>query len=160
MRWTSRVAFAALLSLAVAGPAHAAGAPLRAYDLTVKPSGLEDLAAAGFDVTEGVKGNHVTVAATPRQARRLIKLGFRPQLRATRGGGRVAPDYGPSGGYRVWRPYARQAYNLNGDEVPNLIDEMKQLAADNPGIVKLEKIGETAGGPDDPATEDDDDYTE
>ncbi|MEA2124729.1 MAG: hypothetical protein QOI80_1511, partial [Solirubrobacteraceae bacterium] len=159
MRWTSRVALAMLLSLvASAAPAQAAE-PLRAYTLTVKPSSLQKLAKAGFDVTEGVQGNQITVAASRRQLTTLKKLGLKPQLQ--RSGARVAPDYGPSGGYDVWRPYARPAYDLGGAPVPNLIDEMKQLAADNPGIVKLEKIGMSTGGvPDNDPSTDDANYTD
>ncbi len=156
MRWTSRAAITVLLSFAAAAPAQADS--LRAYDLTVKPTALEDLARAGFDVTEGVENGHITVAATRTQAARLRKLGFKPRLRRM-GAARVAADYGPSGGYDVYRPYARQAYDLDGDEVPNLVEEMKALASAHPGITKLVKIGQTAGGPDDPESEEDDDYT-
>ncbi len=157
MRRTSRVAVAALATVAFStGAAQAATAPLNAYELKVKPTQLEDLAQAGYDVTEGRVGNRITVVATRAQARALAKQGFKP--RKSGDAARVAPAYGPTGGYDVWRPYARPAYDLAGDEVPNLSEELKQLAADNPGFTKLVKIGQTNGGPDDPATTDDDDY--
>ncbi len=131
-------------TLAMAGTADAVS--LHAYKVKVRGGTLEKLASAGFDVTEGRRGTTITVVGTRAQAQRLAGKGV--QARDT--GARVIDDYGPGEGYRIYRPYDRPAYNNLGNNAPNLVEQMQTLAADHPGIVKLERIGTTNGGPEDP----------
>lgn len=81
MRKSVRAVAAALLTAAVsAGSAQAATECLYAYELKLKADRVEDLARAGYDVTEGRVGNRITVVGTAAAAGELRKLGFNPRV--------------------------------------------------------------------------------
>src|SRR3954466_1629410 len=98
--------------LVIAPAAHAAGAPLDAYRVLADGPKLEQLAKAGYDVTEGRDGNYLTIVATAAQADGLRAKGFKPTL-VRDGNGRTvrqrAAAQGANGGYHVFRPYNRPA---------------------------------------------------
>ena len=145
------VALTALLVLAVAVPASA-GVGLNAYKAKARSvKQLRELKKLGFDLTEGKRRKGVEIIATKAQVRKLRRAGVQTKLIRTKGG-RTALKAAASqaaGGWQVWRPYARTDVALSGaagNPKTNLKTQIEKIAQQNPGIVKLETIGQSLRG--------------
>jgi Zinc carboxypeptidase/Immune inhibitor A-like, MAM domain len=136
------VMLAFVASLVVSAPAQAAKDPLNAFRVKPTAENKRQLAAAGFDLTEGDRGRYIEVYATGKQARELRADGvslnrvtnFRP-----RG---VPADYtGSDAAWTVWTRYdavadAKEQYTEQYDRI------------DAKPIAKKVSIGETHLGRD------------
>jgi hypothetical protein len=73
----SAIVVAAALSATIFSASAAADSrdPINAYRVKATPKNLEKLALAGFDVTEGRRGNFVEVYGTATQLRKLHSAG-------------------------------------------------------------------------------------
>lgn len=114
---------------------------LDAYTVTVDRHGLFELQAEGHDflaLTELEDGSFEAALALTREGRdALVARDVAPALVRLDNGLSVAQDADrilQEGGYTVYRPY---------DGEGNIEWEIRQLAADNPGHVKLVEIGRT-----------------
>jgi hypothetical protein len=146
-----RLGLAALAaSLIAPAAAQARQAPLDSYRVGVKSAGqIAKLRALGYDVTEGRQKGSVTVVATRHQARGLRGKGLKPTLVRDKRGRterQLAAAQAASGGYKVWRPYARDAFDDQGHPTDNLLTELRKLARAHPGLIKLETIGHSVRG--------------
>jgi hypothetical protein len=162
MRRFARAAVAAvgLVALAAATPASAAGTkltqPLNQYVVSGKIN-PEDLARAGFDLTEGGLKGHKSgwvITATATQADRLEAKGatVRPLGRErTAAVAAPSPLTPPTHGYNVFRPWSlTPAPCPQTCATPNI--PLKQwyadLAAHNTDVVKAYVIGQSVLGQD------------
>jgi murein tripeptide amidase MpaA len=151
-------ALAVLASLAVTAPAAADGKdPINAYRVKATPQKLEQLALAGFDVTEGRRGRTVEVYGTAGQLRKLAAEGVKARLVKDRKGrtsaarsariartARAAQNAltGSDAPYDVWRRYDRVA----GDGKEQFLELYDRLAGRD--IVRSYDIGDTHLGRD------------
>jgi len=131
---------------AVAGEqrSRAADARLEAYTATVDAAQIAALRADGYDVTvlshDGADAT-VELVLTPRQRAALARQGISARLHRTASGqtstqaaaAALAQQEG------VFRPYSGPG---------GLEEEIRQIAADNPRLVKLVKVGESLQGKD------------
>ena len=158
-KFSAFVAAAALLSVFSAQAAADSRDPINAYRVTATAKNLEKLALAGFDVTEGRRGDTVEVYGTATQLRKLQGKGVKSKLvldskgrstaarsarLARRGKARASQnDYsGSDAAYKVWRRYDR----VPGDGKEQYLELYDRLA--NTSIVKMETIGRTYLGRD------------
>jgi Zinc carboxypeptidase/Immune inhibitor A-like, MAM domain len=122
--------------------------PINAYRVKATPKNLEKLALAGFDVTEGRRGNSVEVYGTATQLRKLRSEGVNSRRVKKAQAARKAraaqlTDYtGSDAGYKVWRRYDR----VPGDGKEQYLELYDRLA--DKGIVKMETVGTTYLGRD------------
>ncbi len=121
-----------------------AGESLDAYTAKVTPSQLRELARLGHDVgPQKVSANSVEVelVLTPAERDQLRSKGIDPQLTRVRGGQTVKQFAAAQavGGYTVWRSW---------DEPGGIRDQLVDVAAKNPQVAKLVKIGTTIQGRD------------
>ena len=117
------------------------GGGLDAYSAVVTPEQLGELARQGHDVAEqkaGANGTTVDLVLSPSQRDDLVKKGINPQLKKVNGKTlkQLAAEQAVSG-YTVWRSY---------DEPGGIRDQMYAIAANNPSIAKLVKLGTTIQG--------------
>ena len=117
------------------------GGGLDAYSAVVTPEQLGELARQGHDVSEqkaGANGATVDLVLSPSQRDDLVKKGINPQLKKVNGKTlkQLAAEQAVSG-YTVWRSY---------DEPGGIRDQMYAIAANNPSIAKLVKLGTTIQG--------------
>ena len=117
------------------------GGGLDAYSAVVTPEQLGELARQGHDVAEqkaGANGTTVDLVLSPSQRDDLVKKGINPQLKRVNGKTlkQLAAEQAVSG-YTVWRSY---------DEPGGIRDQMYAIAANNPSIAKLVKLGTTIQG--------------
>ncbi len=93
----------------MAGDPSAGGEPQSAGRLsrTAKGQQIEELAKLGYDVTEGRSRGAVTVVATPTQASKLRRAGFKPSFVRDRKGRTVRQVAAAqaAAGYDVFRPF-------------------------------------------------------
>jgi len=135
------------------GPYIGAG-DLDLYTVTVEREGLQDLAIAGFDMTEArpvadaATGLfEVALVLSPGERERLRgTLGIEPRLWRTAEGlsfsrqaDRELDAADQTGGFQVWRPY-------DGDT--GILAELDKIASDHPGIVQRVVVGQTVQGRD------------
>ena len=158
MRFISRAALIASALLVCALPTQALAKPsgLDAYEVTITSKSLKALAAGGFDVTEGRRGNKIEIIATRDQARALTKAGTTASLKRDAQGRtglqRAQRLARPDGSYDVYRPYFDDTYvgTVNADgtggERQTLYEEMTALAASRPDIVKPVVVGHSVNG--------------
>lgn len=145
------VALTALLVLAIAAPASA-GVGLNAYRAKAKSvTQLRELKKLGFDLTEGKRRKGVEIIATKAQVRKLRRAGVRTKLIRTKRGRTAlkAAAAQAAGGWQVWRPYARTDVQMSGaagNPTANIKTQLERIAQQNPGIVKLETIGQSLRG--------------
>jgi hypothetical protein len=146
-------AVAAVVALAVAGPTHASTSSstpaasgavdhghIDAYTATVTPEQRALLARLGNDLSEqGHTKDTVSLYLTPTQADDLRKLGIDPKLTRVKGGKTVREFAAEQAlaGYTVWRSY---------DEPGGIRDQLYAVAANNPSIAKLVRLGTTVQG--------------
>jgi hypothetical protein len=144
------VAFSVFVSmvtaLLVASPSLAdsdgrGGASLDAYSAKVTPEQLRELSRLGHDVGEqktDASGTTVDLVLSPGQRDDLVKKGMNPQLKKVNGKTlkQLAAEQAV-GGYTVWRSY---------DEPGGIRDQMYAIAANNPQVAKLVKLGTTVQG--------------
>ena len=132
------VTLAVAAALVVAAPAQAAKDPLNGFRVKPTAENKRQLAAAGFDLTEGDRGRYIEIYATSKQARALRADGvsttkitnFRP-----RG---VPADYtGSDADWDVWTRYDA----VSGDEKEQYEEQYDRVAAES--FVKKESIGTT-----------------
>src|SRR6188472_1665956 len=160
MRRFARAAVAAvgLAALAAATPASAAGTkltqPLNQYVVSGKIN-PEDLARAGFDLTEGGLKGHKSgwvITATATQADRLQAKGatVRPLGRErTAAVAAPSPLTPPTHGYDVFRPWSLTPAPCPGTcstPLKPLKAWYADLARQYPDLVKEETIGRTTHG--------------
>ena len=117
------------------------GGGLDAYSALVTPSQIGELARLGHDVAEqraGANGTTVDLVLSPSQRDDLVKKGINPQLKKVKGKTlkQLAAEDAVNG-YTVWRSY---------DEPGGIRDQMYAIAANNPSIAKLVKLGTTIQG--------------
>jgi hypothetical protein len=112
-RAISALAVASIFALAPAA-ASAANTGLEAYKIQLKTGQLQELAKAGFDVTEARQGDSIEVVATAEQAAKLQRKGFAVTLKRNRRGetaqqfdARIQQD---DGSYVNYRPYWDDTY--------------------------------------------------
>jgi hypothetical protein len=145
------VALVALVVLVVASPASA-GVGLNAYRANAKGlKQLRELKRLGFDLTEGQRRKGVEIVATKAQIRKLRRAGVRTKLLRTKRGRTAlkASAAQAAGGYQVWRPYSRTDVAVSGaagNPTANIRTQIERIAQQNPGIVKLETIGQSLRG--------------
>jgi hypothetical protein len=138
----------ALALTVFAAPAEARDSGLEAYKIKLKAGQLQELAKAGYDVTEAREGDTIEVAATAAQASKLNDSGFTIAVKRSKRGetarqfdARVQRD---DGSYDNYRPYWDDTYvgrDANGKKRLTLYQELRKLAQDHPNIVKAEIIG-------------------
>lgn len=155
MTTAKRVAMvlAALGVLAVPTSAAAADAGLEAYQVKLKPGQLQQLAQAGYDVTEARSGNTIEIVASSGQITKLQDKGFDVKIKVN-ARGETARQFDariqrPDGSYDNYRPYWDPTYvgtDASGKKRLTLYQELRKLAADNPDIVKAEVIGNSVRG--------------
>ena len=146
----SAIVVAAALSATIFSASAAADSrdPINAYRVKATPKNLEKLALAGFDVTEGRRGNFVEVYGTATQLRKLHSAGVNSKRVKKAQAARKAraaqlTDYtGSDAGYKIWRRYDR----VPGDGKEQYLELYDRLAAK--GIVKMETVGTTELGRD------------
>ena len=114
---------------------------LDAYTAQVTPSQLGELARLGHDVSEqkaDANGATVDLVLSPGQRDDLVKRGINPQLKKVNGKTlkQLAAEQAVNG-YTVWRSY---------DEPGGIRDQMYAIAANNPQVAKLVKLGTTSQG--------------
>ncbi len=137
-----------LALLPAAGTAADSG--LEAYEAKLKGDALEQLAKAGFDVTEARGRGTIEVVGTEGQAAKLRKRGVAIALKRNKRGetarqfdARVQRD---DGSYDVYRPYWDDTYvgrDAAGNKRQTLYQELRELAREHPDIVKPVVIGRT-----------------
>lgn len=115
---------------------------LDAYTAQVTSAQLGDLVRAGYDVgDQKALGDKVEVSLvlTPAESRRLAKQGVDVALTRVQGGKTVREFAAAQavGGYTVWRSW---------DEPGGIRDQMYAVAANNPSVAKLVKLGTTYQG--------------
>lgn len=118
---------------------------LDAYTATVTPAQLRELARLGHDVgAHAASGQNVTVdlVLSPKERDYLTSHGIDPQLARVKGGQTVKEFAAAqaAAGYTVWRSWDEPTTGIR--------DQLKQVAAANPQIAKLVKIGTTIQGRD------------
>jgi hypothetical protein len=127
-------AIAGLAGLAASGQVAGDG-PLEMYQATVDGTTLQELVDAGYDVTpteETLEGIEVALVLSPGERRALEAKGLDlSQSRAARIAAAAAAD-----------PVVYRSF----DEEGGIRDEIYQVAADNPDLVKLVKLGTTHQG--------------
>ena len=114
---------------------------LDAYSAKVTPDQLRELARLGHDVAEqktDASGTTVDLVLSPGQRDDLVRKGINPQLKKVNGKTlkQLAAEQA-AGGYTVWRSY---------DEPGGIRDQMYAIAANNPQVAKLVKLGKTSQG--------------
>jgi hypothetical protein len=114
---------------------------LDAYSAKVTPDQLRELARLGHDVAEqktDASGTTVDLVLSPGQRDDLVRKGINPQLKKVNGKTlkQLAAEQ-EAGGYTVWRSY---------DEPGGIRDQMYAIAANNPQVAKLVKLGMTMQG--------------
>ena len=114
---------------------------LDAYTAQVTPSQLGELARLGHDVSEqkaDANGATVDLVLSPGQRDDLVRRGINPQLKRVNGKTlkQLAAEQAVNG-YTVWRSY---------DEPGGIRDQMYAIAANNPQVAKLVKLGTTIQG--------------
>lgn len=113
---------------------------LQLYTARVQLAELRQLYAEGHDVAQVLPapegGFDVQLVMTPEQRDALGELGVQATLWRNSQGKTAnqlaAADF--QDGFKVWRPY---------DGAGNIADELRQLAAQRPDLVKLEVVGKT-----------------
>jgi zinc carboxypeptidase/immune inhibitor InhA-like protein len=152
-RRVAGVLLAAVAGLGVSAPAEADSRdPIRGYRVAATPQNLEKLALAGFDVTEGRRGNGVVeVYGTSAQLKkfaagenvkvtRVAKGASGKQARAR--AAQASPYTGSDAQWTVWTRYDR----VPGDGKEQYLEQYDRLAQKS--IVKREVIGKTYLGRD------------
>jgi hypothetical protein len=145
------VALTALVVLALAAPASA-GTGLNSYKAKARGAKqLRELKRMGFDLTEGKRRGGIEIVATKSQISDLRKAGIKAKLIRDRRGrtARRAAAAQAAGGWTVWRPYARtdvEVSGASGNPTANIKTQLERIAQQNPGIVKLETIGNSLRG--------------
>jgi hypothetical protein len=139
----------------MASPAFAADSGLEAYEVRTNAKGFEQLAQAGFDMTEARSGSTVEIIATRRQAAEVRKLGLAPRLKRDARGrsARQALDAAGRGDgtYDVYRPFFDDRYvgtvnaDGSGGKRQTLLQELQALDAASPHA-KLVEIGRSGQG--------------
>jgi hypothetical protein len=155
LRTNARVAcvLTAAFSLGATAPALAKNAGLEAYEVKVDAQKLAQLARAGYDVTEGRRGNTIEIVATAGQAAKLRGKGLAVTLKRNRRG-ETAQQFDAriqqaDGSYENYRPYWNDTYvgtNPDGSKRLTLYHELRQVAARNRDIVKPVVIGRSVNG--------------
>ena len=138
------VAIAALAAIGLAGTAQAASEPLNAYRVKATPKTLERLAQAGYDVTEGRRGDKVEIYATAGQADALRDKGIAAKVVGAerKAAAAAAPvPVGDDSTYDVWTRYDAVA-----DGKQQYVEQYDALAASP--LVKKVSIGTTINGRD------------
>ena len=145
----------ALAALAAMASSASASLGLNAYEVDGSdPGAARTLAEAGFDVHEGGGGEAIEIIASRSQVAGLRKQGLDPELKVVDGMTArqfAVQDVNEDGSYDVYRPYFNDECTPEtcyvgqegGDPRQTLYQEMLQLAADNPAIVKPVEIGRT-----------------
>ena len=97
----------AMAVLTAAAPAQAAKDPLNAFRIKPTAENKRQLAAAGFDLTEGDRGRYIEIYASGKQARGLRADGVSLNQVTTKAGrGTPADDYtGSDAAWDVWTRY-------------------------------------------------------
>jgi hypothetical protein len=147
-----RAALAATLGLAVlAAAAEAAPSGLSAYTVDAADGNARRLLAQeGYDLSEGRSGDRIEIVASAAQASGLRKFGLDPQPERSRAS--AAPGVRADGSYDVFRPYWDHTYVgtvggvAGGPPRETIYEEFSRLAAEHPGIVKREIIGDSING--------------
>ena len=139
--FVSMVTAVLVASPSLADSGGRAGGGLDAYSALVTPSQIGELARLGHDVAEqraGANGTTVDLVLSPSQRDDLVKKGINPQLKKVKGKTlkQLAAEDAVNG-YTVWRSY---------DEPGGIRDQMYAIAANNPSIAKLVKLGTTIQG--------------
>ena len=145
----------ALAALAAMASSASASLGLNAYEVDGSdPGAARTLAEAGFDVHEGGGGEAIEIIASRSQVAGLRKQGLDPELKVVDGMTArqfAVQDVNEDGSYDVYRPYFNDECTPEtcyvgqegGEPRQTLYQEMLQLAADNPAIVKPVEIGRT-----------------
>jgi hypothetical protein len=143
------VAALAAASVAVVAPAKAQqgqsedGEALDIYTATVTPAQAAELSQEGVDIIRSEQaGANVDLDAvlTDAESERLeARTGVDLRLKRNAQGqtAREAAELQAVGGFNVWRSW---------DEPGGIRDELYEIAADNPQLVKLQVLGETHQG--------------
>jgi murein tripeptide amidase MpaA len=115
---------------------------LNLYRATVSQAQASQLARSGYDlasIQQGARGLQVELVLSRQDRAKLSAQGIRTKLVRDRAG-RTAQQraaFQAAAGFNVWRSY---------DEPGGIRDELYDIAADHPNIVKLEVIGHTLQG--------------
>jgi hypothetical protein len=140
--FVSMVTAVLVASPSLADPGGRGSGSLDAYTAQVTADQLRDLARLGHDVADRkvVDANTSTVdlVLSPSQRDDLVRRGMNPQL--TRVNGKTLKQLAAEqavNGYTVWRSY---------DEAGGIRDQMYAIAANNPQVAKLVKLGTTIQG--------------
>ena len=145
----------ALAALAAMASSASASLGLNAYEVDGSdPGAARTLAEAGFDVHEGGGGEAIEIIASRSQVAGLRKQGLDPELKVVDGMTArqfAVQDVNEDGSYDVYRPYFNDECTPEtcyvgqegGEPRQTLYQEMLQLAADYPAIVKPVEIGRT-----------------
>ncbi|MGH2653334.1 MAG: M14 family zinc carboxypeptidase [Actinomycetota bacterium] len=139
--------FSFVAVLATSAPAPGAPSPggrerLQMYEAVIERGDIQELRRQGVhfvDADTVRRGIEVTTVLTPTHAARLRAQGFRLRL-ARDSQGRTAQQRAAAqaeNGFTVWRSW---------DEPGGIRDELYQVAADNPDLVKLEVLGHSIHG--------------
>jgi hypothetical protein len=138
------VTFAVIASLAVSAPAQAAKDPLNAFRVKPTVENKRELAARGFDLTEGDHGRYIEIYANGKQARSLRSGGVTlDKVTNYRANAADPEDYtGSDAAWDVWTRYDAVA----GDEKEQYEEQYDRVAAEP--FVKKESIGKTHLGRD------------
>jgi hypothetical protein len=138
------VTLAVAAALAVAAPAQAAKDPLNAYRVKPTAENKQQLAAAGFDLTEGDRGKYIEIFATRAQARELAADGVAAQ-QVTRNAATAAEAPPYSGSDADWTVWTRHdAVPADGKE--QYVEQYDRL--DDLDIVERESLGKSHLGRD------------
>lgn len=151
-RGTKAAALAVVLAMSSSVAFADRSDPIRAYRVKATPKNVTKLAMAGFDVTEGRRGDQLEVYGTAGQLRKVrSSLGVRATLvknsaartrRVRARSAQAAPYTGSDAAYKVWRRYDR----VPGDGKEQYLELYDRLAQRS--IVDVEKVGETYLGRD------------
>ena len=145
---SAAVAATSLALLPAAGLAADTG--LEAYEVKVKGDALQQLATAGFDVTEARGRGTIEIVGNAGQAAKLRKKGLAIGLKRDKRGETArqfdARVQRSDGSYDVYRPYWDDTYvgrDAAGKKRQTLYQELRELARKHPDIVKAVVIGRT-----------------
>jgi hypothetical protein len=138
------VALAVAAALAVVAPAQAAKDPLNAFRVKPTAENKQQLAAAGFDLTEGDRGKYIEIYATRGQARELAADGVvAKQVTRNAAAAAEAPPY--SGSDADWTVWTRHDA-VDGDGKEQYVEQYDRL--DDLDIVERESLGKSHLGRD------------
>ena len=137
------VTLAAAAALGLAAPAMAADDALNAYRVKPTAENKKELAAAGYDLTEGDRGRYIEIYATRSQARSLKSEGVAAkQVTSLQGRRRAGGLHRRRLRYDVWTRY--DAVPADGKE--QYVEQYQRIAEEP--IAKLESLGKTHLGRD------------